>query len=113
MKDETGDVAIICWIESKNVFILGEHKKAKGVIKNVVGIICHRECKDVLMNKKSLRHFINRIKVKIIEEEPMKSTKFLCHRLMIKSISYTMAVMDKLLIIRVSYEKSYFHNYSK
>ena len=42
MKDETGDVAIICWIESKNVFILGEHKKAKGVIKNVVRIMSQR-----------------------------------------------------------------------
>ena len=94
MKDEAGDVAIICWVESKNVFILGENKKAKGVNKNVVRIICHRECKDVLMNKKYLRHFINRIKVKIIEEEPMKSTKFLCHRLMINYISCTMAMMD-------------------
>ena len=38
-----------------------EHKKAKGVNKNVVSTIGHGEHKDVLLNKKYLRHSMNRI----------------------------------------------------
>ena len=33
-----------------------EHKKAKGINKNVVATISHDEYKDVLLNKKCLRH---------------------------------------------------------
>ena len=33
-----------------------EHKKAKGVKKNVVATILHNKSKDVLLNKKCLRH---------------------------------------------------------
>ena len=42
----------------------GEHKKAKGVNKNVVATISHNECKDVLLNKKFLRHSMNKIESK-------------------------------------------------
>ena len=38
-----------------------EHKKAKGVNKNVVATISHNEYKDVLLNKKCRRHSKNRI----------------------------------------------------
>ena len=38
-----------------------EHKKAKDVNKNVVATISHNEYKDVLLNKKCLRHSMNRI----------------------------------------------------
>ena len=41
-----------------------EHKKAKGVTRNVVATISHNECKDVLLNKKCLRHSMNRIQSK-------------------------------------------------
>ena len=37
-----------------------EHKKAKGVNKNVVATISHNEYKGVLLNKKCLRHAMNR-----------------------------------------------------
>ena len=36
-------------------------KKAKRVNKNVVATIRHNEYKDVLLNKKCLRHLMNRI----------------------------------------------------
>ena len=38
-----------------------EHKKAKGVNKNVVTTISHNEYKYVLLNNKCLRHSMNRI----------------------------------------------------
>ena len=41
-----------------------EHKKAKGVNKNVAARIYHGEYKDVLLNKKCLRYSINRIQTK-------------------------------------------------
>ena len=41
-----------------------EHKKAKDANKNVVATISHNEYKNVLLNKKSLRHLMNRIKSK-------------------------------------------------
>ena len=41
-----------------------EHKKVKGVNKIVVATISHNEYKDVLLNKKCLRHLMNRIQSK-------------------------------------------------
>ena len=41
-----------------------EQKKAKAVNRNVVATISHNECKDVLLNKKCLRHSMNRIQSK-------------------------------------------------
>ena len=41
-----------------------EHKKAKGVNKNVVATINYGKYKDVLLNKKCLRHSMNRIQSK-------------------------------------------------
>ena len=41
-----------------------EYKKAKGVNKNIVATINHNEYKDVLLNKKCLRHSMNRIQSK-------------------------------------------------
>ena len=38
-----------------------EHKKAKGVSKNVVATISHAEYKDLLLSNKLLRHLVNRI----------------------------------------------------
>ena len=49
-----------------------EHKKAMGVNKNVADTISHNECKDVLLNNKCLRHWMNRIQSK----ELTKSTRF-------------------------------------
>ena len=41
-----------------------EHKKAKGMNENVVATIRHNEYKDILLNKKYLRHLMNRIQIK-------------------------------------------------
>ena len=57
-------------IKTKDVFVYvdnNEHKKAKGVNKNVVATIGHNEYIDVLLNKKCLRHSMNRFQRKIIK----------------------------------------------
>ena len=70
MKDETAGVEIEEFIrlKPKMYFYLvddnSKHKKAKGVNKNVVATISHNEYKDVLLNKKCLRHSKNRIQSK-------------------------------------------------
>ena len=40
-----------------------EHKKVKGMNKNGVATISHNEYKDVLLNKKFIRHSVNRIQI--------------------------------------------------
>ena len=41
-----------------------EYKKVRGVNKNVVATTSHSEYEDVLLNKKYLRHSVNRIQTK-------------------------------------------------
>ena len=41
-----------------------EHKKAKGVNRNIVATIRHNAYKDISLNKKCLRHSMNRIQSK-------------------------------------------------
>ena len=41
-----------------------EHKKAKGVNRNIDAIKSHNEYKDVLLNNKCIRHSMNRIQSK-------------------------------------------------
>ena len=70
MKDEAAGIAIkelvglkpemYSYIADDN----SEHKKAKGVIKNLVATISHNKYKDILLNKKLLRHSMNRIQSK-------------------------------------------------
>ena len=48
---------------------------------------------------------MNRFKVKIIKQELMKSTRYLCLALMIKYTSKMMDMMDQGLITRVNYKK--------
>ena len=70
MKDETAGVAVedFVGLNPKMYSYLvddnNEHKKAKGINKNVVATISHNEYKNVLLNKKFLRHSINRIQSK-------------------------------------------------
>ena len=65
MKDETGGVASREFVGLKpkmHSFLLdgsSEHKNAKGANQNVVATIRHSEYKDVLLNKKCLRHSMN------------------------------------------------------
>ena len=72
MKDETGGAAIKEFVGLKSTmysFLVenNEHKKAKGVNKNVVATISNNEYKGVLPNKKCIRHSMNRIKKKTKE----------------------------------------------
>ena len=70
IKDETVRAAIEEFVRLKPKMYLylvddnRKHKKAKGVNKNVVVTISHNEYKDVLLNKKCLRHSMNRIQSK-------------------------------------------------
>ena len=70
MKEKTGDVAIKEFVGLKPKmysFLVdnNQHKKAKGVNRNVVATISHNEYKDALLNKKCLRHHsIDRIQSK-------------------------------------------------
>ena len=64
MKDETRGIAIAEYVGLKSKMYYSflvddnsEHKKAKGVNKNVVGTKSHDKYKDVLLNKKCLRQF--------------------------------------------------------
>ena len=70
MKDETGGVAIKEFVGLKpNMcsFLVddsSEHKKVRGVNKNIVETVSHSEYKDVLLNNKCLMHVMNRIQSK-------------------------------------------------
>ena len=70
MKDETDGVAIEEFVRlmpkiySYLVDDNNKHKKAKGVNKNVVATISHNEYKNVMFNKKCLRHLMNRVQSK-------------------------------------------------
>ena len=67
MKDETIAVAIEEFVGLKpKVYSMwvddsGDHRKAKGMDKNIVERISHSEYKDVWQNRKHLRHSMNRI----------------------------------------------------
>ena len=70
MKDEAASVVIEEFVGLKPKiysYFVGDNsecKKAKGVNKNVVATISHNVYKDVLLNKKCLRHSMNRIQSK-------------------------------------------------
>ena len=66
MKDEPESDAIEEFVGLKPKMYLflvdnSEHKKAKGVNRNVVATISHNKYKYVLLNNKSIRHSMNRI----------------------------------------------------
>ena len=69
IKDEIGGVAIEEFVKLKSKmysFLVdsSQHKKAKGVNRNVVATTSHNECKDVLLNNECIRHLMNRIQGK-------------------------------------------------
>ena len=70
IKDETAGVATEEFVVLKpNLYSYlvddnNEHKKAKGMNRHIVATISHNEYKDVLLNKKCLRHWMNRIQSK-------------------------------------------------
>ena len=63
MEDETAGVAIeeVGGLKPKIYSYLADdnskHKKAKGVNRDIVATLSHNEYKDVLLNKKYLRHW--------------------------------------------------------
>ena len=66
MIDETGGTVIekFVGLNSKMYSFLvnnNEHKKVKSVNRNIVAKIIHNSYKDVLLNKKYLKHLMNRI----------------------------------------------------
>ena len=67
MKDEKGGTAIKEFVSLKPKmypFLADntiKHNQQKCVNKNVVTTISHGECKDISLNKKCLRHSMNRI----------------------------------------------------
>ena len=80
IKDENGGVAIeeLAGLKPKMYSFLvdnSEHKKAKGVNINVVSAISHNECKGVLLNKKCIRHSMNRIQRKFHRKETYEINK--------------------------------------
>ena len=70
MKEETRDIAIQEFLGLKPKMYLflvednREHKKAKGVNRNVVARTSHNEYKEVLLNNECIRHSMNRIQSK-------------------------------------------------
>ena len=70
MKDETAGVPIKEFVGLKPKMHShladdnNEHKKPKGVNKNVIASISHNKYKNVLLNEKCLRHAMNRIQNK-------------------------------------------------
>ena len=74
-----------------------ERKKAEDVNRNVVATISQNEYKNVLLNKKCLRHSMNRIQSKdhkIGTYEINIVLRFLCLTLMTKCLFKTMDVID-------------------
>ena len=67
MKYETVSIEEFVGLKPKMYSLLidnSEHKKAKGEYRNIVAVISRNEYKDVLLNKKCLRHSMNRIQSK-------------------------------------------------
>ena len=70
MKDEKAGVTIEEFVRLKpNMYSYlidnnNEDKKTRGINKNVVATIRHNKYKDVLLNKKCLRHLMKRIQRK-------------------------------------------------
>ena len=65
-KDETSSVAIeeLVRLNPKMYSFLVENNKAKDANKNVVATTIHNDYKDILLNKESIRHSMNRIQFK-------------------------------------------------
>ena len=101
MKDKTAGAAVegfsglkpnICsYLVDDN----SEHKKVKGVNKNVHATVSHNEYNDALFNKKHLRHSVNRIQSIDDGVGTYEINKIsFCLALMIKYTSKAMDVMD-------------------
>ena len=61
MKEEIAGVAIEEFVDEYLVDDNSDHRKTKGVNKNVVATISHNEYKDVLLDKNCLKHSMNSV----------------------------------------------------
>ena len=82
-----------------------EPKKAKGVNRNIVATISHNEHKDVLLNKKCLRHSMNMVQSKDHKTGTYKINKISLSCFDDKICIQKLDVMDQLLVTRVNYKK--------
>ena len=93
MKDETAGVAVeeFVGLKPKSYSFLidnnSEHKKSKGINKNVVKRISHSEYREVLLNQICLRHSLNLIWSKDHRTRNYEINKILSLALIIKYIS--------------------------
>ena len=71
-----------------------EHKKAKGLNRNVAATINHNKYKDVLLDNKCLRHSMKRIQSKDNRIGIYEINKIHCFSLMRKYILKTMDMMN-------------------
>ena len=100
MKDEISGVVTKEFVELKPKMYSylvnhnSEHRKVKGVNENIVATICHNEYKDLLLNKKCLRHSMNRIQSKNHKIGTYEINKFFFLALTIKCTFKIMDVMD-------------------
>ena len=100
MKDETGGAALVEFVVLKPKiysFLVdnNEHKKAEDVNKNVVTIVNHNKHEYVFLNKKCIRHSMNKIQTKDHRIGTYNINKiFFALFLMTKYIFKTMVMMD-------------------
>ena len=111
MKDETTGVVIqeFVGLKPKMYSLLidnnSEHKKAKGVNRNVA-TISHNEYKDALLNNKCLSYSMNRIQRKDDKIGTYEINKISLSCLDDKYISKTTDMMDQPLVIRLNHKKT-------
>ena len=95
MKDEMGGEFV--GLKRKIFSILmnssSEYKKTKGVNENVVAKKSHNGYKGVLLNKKCLRHLINRIEGKDHRIRTYEIKKYLCFAMMTNFIFLILELM--------------------
>ena len=99
MKDKTASVSNeeFAGLKPKMYLYLvddnSEHKKAKGVKRNIVAIVSHNKYKNVWLNKKCLRHSMKRTQSKDHKYGAYEINKIFLS-LMIKYTSKIMDAMD-------------------
>ena len=113
MKNDTGGVTVGKFVRLKSTMYYifvddnNEHKKAKGVNRNIIATVGDNKYKHVLLNNKCLNIQTIEFKVKIKEQKPMKPKKLYCLALVAKYIFKVMNMINILLVIRVTYKKPF------
>ena len=115
MKNETAGVVIeeFVGLKPKMYSYLvdnnSEHKKAKGVNKNIFATVSHNKYKDVLLNKKCLRYSMNRI-----QSKDHKIGTYEINKISLSCFDDKFYIQNNRcdgLANRVNYKNSYLNNY--